>query len=271
MPISIIIFYLDGVGPIPCMLQPPPSFVWLIFPINQLSCFASFSSDDNVLYVKYINAPHESVGARLFKYVSLMGIFLLPPPHVASIKIISVKSYPWVIPSLDLVDTWGEVMPLSPAKINYVEIVLASSFVSSNHLISSSSLNVSSHSPWLSSSPTVMSMCLENFSSPLLIDMSVSPSIVKIFQLRAPLSLHGFRFFLPPWVFTNFPFFQWGCHLTRNPPSPKGDGGKTLYEFYSIIWPSQCLLIVSMVKLQCSSMLIDYPSLSMDSLKKYYA
>ena len=43
---------------------------------------------------------------------------------------VSVKSDPWVIPSPDLVDTWGEVMPLSPTEANYVKIVLASSSAS---------------------------------------------------------------------------------------------------------------------------------------------
>ena len=39
-----------------------------------------------------------------------MGIFPLPPPHVASVYMISVKSDPWVIPTPDIVDTWGKVM-----------------------------------------------------------------------------------------------------------------------------------------------------------------
>jgi hypothetical protein len=97
-----------------------------IVTVDQLSFFASSSSDGNVPYVKHTGAPYESVGAGLFKDSALMGIFPLPPPHVASVNMISVKSDPWVIPSPDLVDTWGEVMPLSPAEINYVEIVSAS-------------------------------------------------------------------------------------------------------------------------------------------------
>jgi len=223
---------------------------------------------------------------------------------------ISIKSDPWVIPSPDLVDTWGEVMPLSPVEINYVEIFLASSSASSDSSVSKTSLDMYSQSPWLGTleyldplvetflvgegimevmsleeppwndthhrssflpRAVVMSMHLEQFSSQLTIDMSVSPDIVKLFQLRAPLSLHGFRIFLPHRVFTDFPLLQWGCHLTCNPPSPKGNGGNALYEFYSIIWPSRCLLIMSIVKIWCSSVLIDYPSPIMDSLKKFYA
>lgn len=112
--------------------------------------------------------------------------------------------------------------------------------------------------------PVVMSTIFEDLYSSLLIDVLDYSNIIKIFQLRAPLSLHGFKIFYPPQVFPNFP-------LTLNPPFPRGHGGKALYEFYSIIWPSRRLLIMAMVKLQCSSVLIDYLSPSMDSLKNYYA
>jgi len=117
--------------------------------VNQLSFFASSSSDGNVLYVKHIGAPYESVGAGLFKDPTLMGIFYLPPPHVVSINMISVKSDPWGIASPDIIDTWGEVMPLSPAKINYVEIILASNSISYDFPISRTSLDTYSQSLWL--------------------------------------------------------------------------------------------------------------------------
>lgn len=70
-----------------------------IVTINQLSFFASSSLDDNVPYVKHSGAPYESVGVGLFKDSTLMEIFPLPPPHVASVNMISVKSDPWVIPA----------------------------------------------------------------------------------------------------------------------------------------------------------------------------
>jgi len=94
-----------------------------IVTIDQLSFFASSLLDGNVLYVKHSGAPFESVGAGLFKDSAFMGIFPLPPPHVASINMISVKSDSWVIPAPDIVDTCGEVMSLSPAEVNYMEIV----------------------------------------------------------------------------------------------------------------------------------------------------
>jgi len=71
-----------------------------IFTVDQFSFFASSSSDGNVPYMKRIGAPYESVGAGLFRAPALMGIFPLPPPHVASVNIISVKYDPWVIPPL---------------------------------------------------------------------------------------------------------------------------------------------------------------------------
>jgi len=123
-----------------------------IVTVDQLSFFASSSSDGNVLYIKHTGAPYESVGASLFKYFSLMGSFPLPLPHVASIHVVLVKSDHSVIPSPDLIDTWGEVMPLNSAKVNYVEIVSASSSESSNSFISKTSLDMYSHPcglvPW---------------------------------------------------------------------------------------------------------------------------
>ena len=106
-----------------------------IVTVDQLSFFASSSSDGNVPYVKHIDAPYESVGVGLFKNPALMGIFPLQPPHVASINMISIKSDPWVKPSLDRVDTWGKAMLLSFAEINYMEIVSASPLVSSDYLV----------------------------------------------------------------------------------------------------------------------------------------
>ena len=120
-----------------------------IVTIDQLSFFASSSSDGNVSYVKQTGAPYESVGAGLFKYSTLVDIFSLPPPHVASVNMISVKSDPWVITASDLVDTWGEVMPFSPAEVNYMEIVSALNFSSSDSHMSKTSFDTYSQSPWL--------------------------------------------------------------------------------------------------------------------------
>lgn len=65
-----------------------------IVTVDQLSFFASSSSDGNVPYVKHSGAPYESVGAGRFKDSASMGIFPLPPLHVASVNMILVKSNP---------------------------------------------------------------------------------------------------------------------------------------------------------------------------------
>jgi len=70
-----------------------------IVTVNQLSFFPSSSLNGNVPYVKHSGAPYESVGAGLFKDSTLMGILPLPPPHVTFVNMVSVKSYPWVIPT----------------------------------------------------------------------------------------------------------------------------------------------------------------------------
>ena len=102
--------------------------------------------DENVLYVKHTGAPYESVAVGLFKDLALMGIFhshLLMFPLVIMIL---VKFDPWLIPSLDLVDTRGKVMSLSPAETNYVEIISASPLISSNRPILRTSINAYSQS-----------------------------------------------------------------------------------------------------------------------------
>ncbi len=121
-----------------------------IVTVDHMSFFASCSSDGNVLYVKHNGSPYESVAVGLFKYSSLMGIFSLTPPHVASVNMVSIKSDPCVIPSPACVDTWGKVMPLSTDEINYVEIFLASFSISFDSSVLKTSLDMYSQSPWLS-------------------------------------------------------------------------------------------------------------------------
>jgi len=106
-----------------------------------------------------------------------MGIFSLPSSHVAFVNTISVKFDPWVTPSPDLVDTWGEVMPLSPAEINYVEIVLASSFISFDSPVSRTSLDMYSQSPWLGASKSP---------EPLVETFLVDESIMEVMSLEEP-------------------------------------------------------------------------------------
>ncbi len=78
--------------------------------VDQLSFFAS-SSEGNVPFVEHTPVPFESVGAGLFKEPALMGVFSLPPPNLASISMISVRSDPWTLPCIDQIESWGEEMP----------------------------------------------------------------------------------------------------------------------------------------------------------------
>eukprot|EP00253_Pinus_taeda_P029891 PITA_29891 len=71
-----------------------------IVTVDQLSFFTS-SSDGNVSFVEHTSVPLESVGAGLFKDPTLMGVFSLPPPNIASINMIFVRSDAWVLPPLD--------------------------------------------------------------------------------------------------------------------------------------------------------------------------
>ena len=94
--------------------------------VDQLSFFASSSSDGNVPFVEHTYVPYESVGVGLFKDPTLMGVFSLPPPNVAPINMISVHSDMWVLRPANQVEYWGDEMSLSPTKLNYVEIVSTS-------------------------------------------------------------------------------------------------------------------------------------------------
>lgn len=71
-----------------------------IFTVNQLSFFASSSSDGNVPFVEHTSIPYESVGPGVFKDPTLMAAFSLPPPNVTLVDMISLKHDPWVIPPI---------------------------------------------------------------------------------------------------------------------------------------------------------------------------
>jgi len=97
-----------------------------IIKVDHLCFFASSSSDGNVPFVEHISIPYESVGAGIFKDPTLIGVFSLPPPNFTFVNMISINTDPWVIPPINQVDSWGDIMPLSPTDLNYVEIISAS-------------------------------------------------------------------------------------------------------------------------------------------------
>lgn len=118
-----------------------------IVTVDQLSFFSFGASNGNIPYVENTNTPYESVGASPFKYYALMGNFSLPPLHVMSINIISIFTDPWIVPSPDQVDSFGDVMPLSPLEQAYQEIVSTSMVTSKRHFILSMHLDTYSQSP----------------------------------------------------------------------------------------------------------------------------
>jgi len=95
--------------------------------------------------------PYESVGAHLFKESALMGTFSFPPLNVHSVNMISNSMDPWIIPTEDQINSFGDPMPLSPLEINYQEIVLASMTTSESHIVFSMNLDTYVPSPWMGS------------------------------------------------------------------------------------------------------------------------
>lgn len=132
----------------------------------------------------------ESVGAGLFKDPALMGVFPLPPTNLASVNMISVRSDPWVLPPPNQEDSWGEMMPLSPAELNYIEIVAASA-PPLEPALPSSILDSYDHSPWLGDEPT---------SDPLKEIFPSDEAIIETMSLEEPpwLEHHHRSSFLPP-------------------------------------------------------------------------
>ena len=120
--------------------------------MDQLSFFAS-SSEGNVPFVEHTSKSLESVGSGLFKDPTLMGVFPLPPSNLAPINMIYVRSDPWVLPLTNQEDSWGDMMPLSPAELNYVKIVAASA-PPAEPALPSSVPDSCVHLPWLGDEAT---------------------------------------------------------------------------------------------------------------------
>ena len=71
--------------------------------------------------------PYKDVGVGLVKDAGLLGTFPFPPINASSsfatIHMISsdtnVYDDPWIVPSESEIDSFGDVMPLSPYEIAY--------------------------------------------------------------------------------------------------------------------------------------------------------
>lgn len=156
--------------------------------VDQLSLFTS-SSEGNVPFVENTSISFKSVGAGLFKDPALMGVFSLPPPNLASISMILVRSDPWVLPPIDQIESWGEEMSLSPAELNYIEIAV----VSAPPVESASlrrALDSYDYSPWLGECASL---------DPLKEIFPSDEGIIETMSLKEPpwFNLHHRSSFLP--------------------------------------------------------------------------
>ena len=99
-----------------------------IVTIDQLAYFSSDpTSSESIQHVGKMTIPYKDVGVGLVKDVGLLGTFPFPPINAsysfATIHMITsnniVYDDPWIIPSESEIDSFGDVMPLSPYEIAY--------------------------------------------------------------------------------------------------------------------------------------------------------
>lgn len=132
-----------------CMLRFPHEGKIII--VDQMSFYSSSSLNGSVPYVGNIEIPYEGVGLCLFKDSYLMGTFTLPPQNFHSVNEISVYVDPWIIPTTNQIDSFGDATPLSPLEKDYQEIILASMTALGNHIVFGMNLDTYVPSPWLGS------------------------------------------------------------------------------------------------------------------------
>lgn len=128
-----------------------------IITLDQLSFFASSSSDGNVPFLEHTSIQRESVGTGLFKYPTLMGVSSLPPSNIAPINMIYVCFDPWALPPVNQIESWDDVMLLSPTELNYVEIFSISA-PSPKPTPSRRALDSYIQSPWLGDNASLDSL-----------------------------------------------------------------------------------------------------------------
>ena len=99
-----------------------------IITIDQLPYFSSdLASSESIQHVSKTTIPYKDVGVGLVKDAGLLGTFPFPPINASSstaaIHMISsdtiVYDDPWIVPSEAEIDSFCDVMPLSPYEIAY--------------------------------------------------------------------------------------------------------------------------------------------------------
>lgn len=97
---------------------------------------------------------------------------------------------PWIIPTNNKSDSFGNSMPLSPLELNYQEIVLVSMVTSENHTFFSMNLDTYVSWPWLVSWDSM---------DPFEWDFPINETIIEVMYLdEIPWNvLHHHSYFLP--------------------------------------------------------------------------
>ena len=126
------------------------SVFWLImFPhkgkivkIDQWSYYSSnLASTNSIQHVRKSTISYEDIGVGLIKDSALMGKFSMPPPNIlhtiSNINMITSSTIPfddpWIVPSESEMDSFNDVMPLSPFEIAYQAIQSFSNSFSTNY------------------------------------------------------------------------------------------------------------------------------------------
>lgn len=99
-----------------------------IVTIDQLAYFSSDpTSSESIQHVGKTTIPYMDVGVGLVKDVGLLGTFPFPPINASS-SFVTIHMITWdtivyddpsIIPSEYEIDSFGDVMPLSPYEIAY--------------------------------------------------------------------------------------------------------------------------------------------------------
>jgi hypothetical protein len=112
-----------------------------IITINQLDFYTPDlrpQANSSVPLISDSISTAQSIGTGLFKDPCLMGVFPLSTPDIPKIApvnmIFFVGSYdPWVLPCPLEIDSFGDIMPLSPTELSYSAIQSAGQSVDTDH------------------------------------------------------------------------------------------------------------------------------------------
>ena len=98
-----------------------------IVKVDQLSYYSSdLDSTDSIQHVGKTTIPYEDVGVGLIKDSALMGTFSILSHNTTNINMITSSTIPfadpWIVPLESELDSFNDMMPLSPFEIAYQAI-----------------------------------------------------------------------------------------------------------------------------------------------------